>query len=72
MFCDTKFLGIKVIAASKNKDNDEIENCKIRWLSHVGTYSIWVQEMGADLRCKCTGIFSTGTKVGLHWQVKQL
>lgn len=38
----------------------------------IKTYSFRVQEMGADLRCKCAGVFRTGAQVGLHGEVKQL
>lgn len=45
---------------------------KYKIMNNIGTYSIWVQEMGADLRCKCSGIFWIRAQVGLHRQVKQL
>lgn len=38
----------------------------------VGTDSIRVQEMGADLRCECPSFFSAGAQISLHRQVKQL
>lgn len=41
-------------------------------MNDVGTYSVWVQEVGADLRCKCSGVFRARAQVGLHRQVKQL
>lgn len=44
----------------------------IKSLGHICTHSIWVEEMGADLRCKCTSIFRTRAQVGLHRQIKQL
>lgn len=36
------------------------------------TYSIRVQEVGADLRCKSAGIFRAEAQVSFHGQIKQL
>lgn len=36
------------------------------------TYSVWIQEMGADLGRERSSLFWTGAQVGLHWQVEEL
>lgn len=36
------------------------------------TYSIWIQEMGADLRSEGAGVFRAGAQVSFHRQVEEL